>query len=163
MQFFASPDPGLFPAASINPGLHTALGGAVVDPTRFDPTRLDSISFARSSDVLARSVYPTSDTYYRQAHPPATDDRELSFKASSTYTIGVIVISALIFVTVISCFDIVRNALYTFYPLPSSTNPVALSKRLLVISILFTLICVVIAVVVTIAILRALKQWSKAA
>jgi len=149
----------------LNPNLtNPALGGAVVDPTRFDPSRLD-VRFGRPASVDTRSdsrlyddIHP-SDGSWRNG--PRKDQR--SFQASARYTVGIVIVSALIFISLIAMFDILRNLLYTVWPEPASAEPRAVSARLLVISAVFGLASVVIAVAGTCVILLSLKRVAASA
>lgn len=79
-------------------GTSTALIGAI-EPTKF-------ISIRASDDVYQNDP---NELYARRVHRPL--DRTENMK----YTIVIVMISALIFVTVIAIYDVIRNAINNYY------------------------------------------------
>jgi hypothetical protein len=90
-----------------NTGLSTALAGAV-EPTKF-------INIPRSDDI----IYETrpNELYEKRIH--GRPDRMESIK----FTIIIVIISAIIFVTVIAIYDIIRNGINNYYASLALNDP----------------------------------------
>jgi ABC-type Fe3+ transport system permease subunit len=85
----------------ISGGFSTALSGAV-EPTKFlSDNRLDT-----SDDIRLE----TRDLYGRKIHSPS-ENKYTKIK----YTIVIVILSAIIFVTVIAIYDVLRNAINNYY------------------------------------------------
>lgn len=86
----------------IRGGLSTALSGTV-EPTKFmDAERYD----ARSDDL-----------YSRRIHGPANKPQALR------HTIIIVIISAIIFVTTVALYDVIRNAINVYFANLALTDP----------------------------------------
>lgn len=81
-----------------NVSLSTALAGAV-EPTKF-------INVPRSDDIYENKP---NELYEKRIHGKI--DRSESIK----YTIIIVIVSAIIFVTVIAIYDIIRNGINNYY------------------------------------------------
>lgn len=87
-------------SATLSGGLGTSLLGTS-DPVRFtDPYRFD--------------VRPPTDLFSRNVHGSNTVVVGES-KTTLRYTVIIIVVSALIFVTIVSTFDVLRNGINYYY------------------------------------------------
>lgn len=94
----------------ISGGLSSALSGAIVPARLVEPER-----FYSGSDI--REDTRSEELSARRIHAPANKAE------SARYTILIVIISALIFVTVIALYDIMRAAITNYYANQALTNP----------------------------------------
>lgn len=126
-------------------GTSSALLGAI-EPGRFiDPDRIDT----RREDLTSRRIH-------------GAEDKGRSLK----YTILIVIISAIIFITVIALYDVIRNAISDFYATNSLTDPNAhytpgeiiqtriANRNALIASIVFAAFCVLSALVLIVIIMK---------
>lgn len=137
-------------------GISTALSGAVEPGKFFDVRNEDVRNDIRSEDLYAKHIH----------------NRDQSSTKNITKTIIVIIISAIIFVTVISLYDILRNGLNNYYANialhdPNSHNTPEDIERTEIAnqnqlwsSIIFSLICVASAVIIIIILVHIYTQIS---
>lgn len=102
----------------ISSGLSTALSGAI-EPTKFlDITRSD-IRSDSGDKIIIRNENVRSDVLEnRHIHGPSERKED-----KIRYTIIIVMISAIIFVTTVSIYDVIRNALNTYYANLALTDP----------------------------------------
>jgi hypothetical protein len=127
----------MFRPSDINPNLGALSGSVFASSTARDP----------DEDFV---VMDRTDLYPRMHSASSSGDK-------CKTTVIVVLISAFLFIAIVSCFEVVRNCLYTYYPLPKNHEPKTISKRLLDISVIFAVFGVVVAVVVTFYLLRSCK------
>lgn len=89
------------------------------------------------------SLHPPRNNHHHSQQCPAA-----AASVASASPVKTIVMSALIFISIIAVLDVIRNILYTFYPLPTEKSADSLSQRLLCISLIFTAIVLVISFIV---------------
>lgn len=131
-------------------GLSTALSGAI-EPTKFISAP-DTRSDPQAEELFARRI-----------HEPSSSKTQ-----TIKYTIIIVIISAIIFVTVIALYDIMRNSLNTYYANIALTDPNSHNDpediertqianiNALWSSIIFAIICVIMAIMLVFILIRIL-------
>ncbi len=101
-----------FRPISISSGLSSSLSGVVADPGKYtDPAR---------TDLIERNPVNEGENAPSYSN---TNNNNKSQPSSITYASIIIIISALIFVTVISIFDVARNKINNFYAKKALVDP----------------------------------------
>lgn len=128
-------------------GLSTALSGAI------EPTKFIDLSDLRSEDLSSRRI-----------HGPERKPKSIG------HIIIIVIITAIIFVTVVALYDLLRNSLNTYFANkalmdPNSHNTPEDIERTQIAnlnelwsSIVFAAICLVLAVILILVLLHFLNQ-----
>lgn len=154
--------------------LSSALLGTA-DPTKFVDVARKDVDFARSDADIARKDID----FARRDADVARKDSDLSLyerrihgpeepKINIRYTIIIVIISAIIFVTVISIYDIFRNLISNYFAKITLNDPNSHNTQeqinttlisnhgLLISSIIFSLFCIVTGTIIIYILLQFL-------
>jgi len=144
----------------ISGGLSTALSGSV-EPVKFlDVNDLDT-------GVDVRSDVSPGELYFRRMHGSA------NINQTTQYTIILIIVSAIIFVTVVSLYDIIRTGMNTYFANRALTDPnshdtaediertMIANMNALWSSIAFAFIALALAVIFLLPLMKLLGRYSE--